>query len=210
GSGGPGVGGRLAPRRAARAGADRAPGPRGGRRARRVARRRGQGVDVVLGPERATRHAAEAPRRPRGRAVAMGGADLDGSGVRPPVRGRHLRGPPRPDRGARVPGGRRSRAGPCARGDRPAPRAPPRPRVPPAPLPPTAAPAFRVDVARGPAPALEVIGRLAGLAHDPAFVGYPYPLARAHQAARVTGYDVVDFRRAFREALSRAGVAERD
>jgi NurA domain len=77
-------------------------------------------------------------------------------------------------------------------------------------LAPTAAHAFRVDVARGPGPALEVIGRLAGLADDPAFVGYPYPLARAHQAARVTGYDVVDVRRAFREALSRRGMAEDD
>ena len=77
-------------------------------------------------------------------------------------------------------------------------------------LAPTATHAFRVDVARGPAPALEVLGRLAGLADDPAFVGYPYPLARAHQAARVTGYDVVDVRRAFREALSRRGMAEGD
>jgi len=41
-------------------------------------------------------------------------------------------------------------------------------------------------------------------------VGYPYPLARAHQAARVSGYDVVDVRRAFREALSRRGMAEDD
>ena len=77
-------------------------------------------------------------------------------------------------------------------------------------LAPTATHAFRVDVARGPAPALEVLGRLAGFADDPAFVGYPYPLARAHQAARVTGYDVVDVRRAFREALSRRGMAEDD
>jgi hypothetical protein len=77
-------------------------------------------------------------------------------------------------------------------------------------LAPTATHAFRVDVARGPAPVLEVLGRLAGLADDPAFVGYPYPLARAHQAARVTGYDVVDVRRAFREALSRRGMAEGD
>jgi NurA domain len=77
-------------------------------------------------------------------------------------------------------------------------------------LAPTATHAFRVDVARGPVPALEVLGRLAGLADDPAFVGYPYPLARAHQAARVTGYDVVDVRRGFREALSRRGMAEGD
>jgi hypothetical protein len=77
-------------------------------------------------------------------------------------------------------------------------------------LAPTAPYAFRVDVASGPAPAEEVLGRLAALAVDPAFVGYPYPLARAHQAARVTGYDVVDVRRSFREALSRRGMSEDD
>lgn len=77
-------------------------------------------------------------------------------------------------------------------------------------LAPTAPYAFRVDVADGPAPADEVLGRLAGLAGDAAFVGYPYPLARAHQAARVTGYDVVDVRRAFRAALSRRGMSEDD
>jgi NurA domain-containing protein len=77
-------------------------------------------------------------------------------------------------------------------------------------LAPTATYAFRVDVARGPRPAEEVLGRLASLSDDPAFVGYPYPLARAHQAARVTGYDVADIRRAFREALSRGGMAEDD
>jgi hypothetical protein len=70
--------------------------------------------------------------------------------------------------------------------------------------------AFRVDVASGPAPAEDVLGRLAAVADDPAFVGYPYPLARAHQAARVTGYDVVDVRRAFRDALSRRGMSEDD
>lgn len=74
----------------------------------------------------------------------------------------------------------------------------------------TAPHAFRVDVARGPAEAAEVLARLAGLADDPAFVGYPYPLARAHQAARVTGYQVVDVRRAFRDALSRQGMGEDD
>jgi hypothetical protein len=74
----------------------------------------------------------------------------------------------------------------------------------------TAPHAFRVDVARGPTGAAEVLARLAGLADDPAFVGYPYPLARAHQAARVTGYQVVDVRRAFRDALSRQGMGEDD
>lgn len=77
-------------------------------------------------------------------------------------------------------------------------------------LAPTATYAFRVDVARGPLPPEAVLGRLASLSDDPAFVGYPYPLARAHQAARVTGYDVADIRRAFRAALSRGGMAEDD
>lgn len=75
-------------------------------------------------------------------------------------------------------------------------------------LAPTASHAFRVDVARGPQGREVVLGRLAALAEDPAFVGYPYPLARAHQAARVTGYDVVDVRRSFRDALSRRGMAQ--
>ena len=74
-------------------------------------------------------------------------------------------------------------------------------------LAPTAPHAFRVDVARGPAGADAVLGRLAAIADDPAFVGYPYPLARAHQAARVTGYAVVDLRRSFRDALVATGMA---
>jgi hypothetical protein len=77
-------------------------------------------------------------------------------------------------------------------------------------LAPTAPHAFRVDVAREPAPADQVLARLAGCAGDPAFVGYPYPLARAHQAARVSGYAVADLRRAFRQALSGHGMAEDD
>jgi hypothetical protein len=77
-------------------------------------------------------------------------------------------------------------------------------------LAPTAPHAFRVDVAHGPAPLDDVLGRLAGLASDPAFVGYPYPLARAHQAARVTGYAVTDVRRAFRETLGRHGLSDDD
>jgi hypothetical protein len=74
----------------------------------------------------------------------------------------------------------------------------------------TAPYAFRVDVARGPADPTDVLARLAGLSTDAAFVGYPYPLARAHQAARVTGYAVADVRRAFREALARHGMREDD
>ena len=70
--------------------------------------------------------------------------------------------------------------------------------------------AFRIDVARGPQDPSEVLARLAGLGTDPAFVGYPYPLARAHQAARVTGYAVADLRRAFRDSLTRHGLSEDD
>ena len=77
-------------------------------------------------------------------------------------------------------------------------------------LAPTAPHAFRVDVARGEAAPQEVLARLAGCSGDPAFVGYPYPLARAHQAARVSGYAVADLRRSFRDALSREGMSEDD
>jgi len=77
-------------------------------------------------------------------------------------------------------------------------------------LAPMASHAFRVDVARGPAPPEEVLARLAGVSDDPAFPGYPYPLARAHQAARVSGYAVADLRRSFRDALGRSGMSEDD
>jgi hypothetical protein len=77
-------------------------------------------------------------------------------------------------------------------------------------LAPTAPYAFRVDVTRGPADPGRILGRLAALSRDPAFVGYPYPLARAHQAARVTGYAVADLRRAFRAALARQGLSDDD
>jgi hypothetical protein len=77
-------------------------------------------------------------------------------------------------------------------------------------LAPTAAHAFRVDVASGPASPQEVLARLAGCSEDAAFVGYPYPLARAHQAARVTGYAVADLRRSFRDALSTRGLSQDD
>jgi hypothetical protein len=77
-------------------------------------------------------------------------------------------------------------------------------------LAPTAAHAFRVDVARGGGPPEEVLARLVGCSNDAAFVGYPYPLARAHRAARVSGYAVADLRRSFRGELSRSGMAEDD
>lgn len=75
---------------------------------------------------------------------------------------------------------------------------------------PTAGHAFRVDVARGPGEPAEVLARLAGSSDDAAFVGYPYPLARAHRAARVSGYAVADLRRSFRGALAGAGMSEDD
>jgi hypothetical protein len=74
----------------------------------------------------------------------------------------------------------------------------------------TASHAFRVDVAHGGASAGEILARLAGCSGDAAFVGYPYPLARAHRAARVSGYAVGDLRRAFRAELSRHGMPEDD
>ena len=77
-------------------------------------------------------------------------------------------------------------------------------------LAPTAPHAFRVDVARGPVPAEDVLARLAGCSEDAAFVGYPYPLARAHRAARVSGYAVADLRRTFRGELARLGMPEDD
>jgi hypothetical protein len=77
-------------------------------------------------------------------------------------------------------------------------------------LAPTASHAFRIDVARGSADPGEVLARLAGCSDDAAFVGYPYPLARAHRAARVSGYAVADLRRSFRGALAARGMAEED
>ena len=74
----------------------------------------------------------------------------------------------------------------------------------------TASHAFRVDVAHGPGHPKEVLARLAGCSDDAAFVGYPYPLARAHRAARVSGYAVADLRRAFRTALAGAGMDEEE
>jgi hypothetical protein len=77
-------------------------------------------------------------------------------------------------------------------------------------LAPTASHAFRVDVAREAAGPDEVLARLAGSSGDAAYVGYPYPLARAHRAARISGYAVADLRHAFRAELSRHGMAEDD
>jgi hypothetical protein len=77
-------------------------------------------------------------------------------------------------------------------------------------LAPTATHAFRVDLAGGVGRAEDVLARLAGCSDDAAFVGYPYPLARAHRAARVSGYAVADLRRTFRGELARLGMPEDD
>jgi len=49
---------------------------------------------------------------------------------------------------------------------------------------------------------VDVLARLAGLSTDPAFVGYPYPLARAHQAGIVTLIDEALKRFAGRDLVS--------
>jgi hypothetical protein len=69
---------------------------------------------------------------------------------------------------------------------------------------------FRVDVNRlDPAAAEFVFSALSDMAGDPAFLGYPYPLAAAHNTARVTLSEVEDIRyklqsRAFEKGISAA------
>jgi len=70
--------------------------------------------------------------------------------------------------------------------------------------------AFRVDAVRGDRSAEELFAVLAGLSDDPAFLGYPYPLARAHQVVSLPGHLLADLRRDLREALLREGLAEDD
>jgi hypothetical protein len=70
--------------------------------------------------------------------------------------------------------------------------------------------AFRVDAVRGRRSAEELFAVLAGLSDDPAFLGYPYPLARAHQVVSLPGHLLADLRRDLREALLREGLAEDD
>jgi len=70
--------------------------------------------------------------------------------------------------------------------------------------------AFRVDAVRGQRGAEELFAVLAGLSDDPAFLGYPYPLARVHQVVSLPGHLLADLRRDLREALLREGLAEDD
>ena len=56
----------------------------------------------------------------------------------------------------------------------------------------------------------ELFAVLAGLSDDPAFLGYPYPLARAHQVVSLPGHLLADLRRDLREAFLREGLSEDD
>ncbi len=70
--------------------------------------------------------------------------------------------------------------------------------------------AFRVDAVRGHRDPDELFALLAGLSDDPAFLGYPYPLARVHQIVSLPGHLLADLRRDLREAFLREGVPEDD
>ena len=70
--------------------------------------------------------------------------------------------------------------------------------------------AFRVDAVRGHRSPEELFALLAGLSDDPAFLGYPYPLARVHQVVALPGHLLADLRRDLREACLRQGLSEDD
>jgi hypothetical protein len=70
--------------------------------------------------------------------------------------------------------------------------------------------AFRVDAVRGHRDPDELFAVLAGLSDDPAFLGYPYPLARVHQVVSLPGHLLVDLRRDLRAAFLREGLASDD
>lgn len=70
--------------------------------------------------------------------------------------------------------------------------------------------AFRVDAVRGQRSPEELFALLAGISDDPAFLGYPYPLARVHQVVSLPGHLLADLRRDLREAFVREGLPEDD
>ena len=70
--------------------------------------------------------------------------------------------------------------------------------------------AFRVDAVRGHRSPQALFAVLAGLSDDPAFLGYPYPLARVHQEVSLPGHLLADLRRDLREAFLREGLSEDD
>lgn len=67
---------------------------------------------------------------------------------------------------------------------------------------------FRVDAVRGARSQRELFDLLAGCSDDPAFLGYPYPLARVHQLVSLPGHLLADLRRDLRESCLRAGLGE--
>jgi hypothetical protein len=70
--------------------------------------------------------------------------------------------------------------------------------------------AFRVDAVRGHRGPEELFAVLAGLSDDPAFLGYPYPLARVHQLVSLPGHLLADLRRDLRAAFLREGLPSDD
>jgi hypothetical protein len=70
--------------------------------------------------------------------------------------------------------------------------------------------AFRVDAVRGHRDPEELFAVLAGLSDDPAFLGYPYPLARVHQLVSLSGHLLADLRRDLRAAFMREGLPSDD
>ena len=70
--------------------------------------------------------------------------------------------------------------------------------------------AFRVDAVRGARDPGELFAVLAGLSDDPAFLGYPYPLAAVHRVVSLPGPLLADLRRDLREAFLREGLSEDD
>ncbi len=70
--------------------------------------------------------------------------------------------------------------------------------------------AFRVDLVCGARTPDDCFAVLAGLSDDPAFLGYPYPLARAHQLVALPGHLLADLRCDLREACLREGLSEDD
>lgn len=75
-------------------------------------------------------------------------------------------------------------------------------------LAPRGAYAFRVDAVRGARTPEQLFALLAGASDDPAFLGYPYPLARVHQLVALPGHLLADLRRELRESCLRAGLDE--
>jgi hypothetical protein len=70
--------------------------------------------------------------------------------------------------------------------------------------------AFRVDAVRGARDPDQLFAVLAGLSDDPAFLGYPYPLAAVHRVVSLPGPLLADLRRDLREAFLREGLSEDD